>query len=128
MSNLKIIRLDALNIDLVFNNEIEKLYLNFSDPCPKKRHEKRRLTSPIFLEKYDKIFKNNNKIELKTDNSILFSYSIKTLNNYGYFIKYITFDLHKESDTINILTEYEEKFTQLNNHIYKIEVSKLKRL
>ena len=61
---------------------------------------------------------------MKTDNSLLFSYSIKSLNNYGYYIDYLTFDLNKENDLENIQTEYEEKFTKLNNHIYKIEVTK----
>ena len=124
LSNLYMIRLDANNILDVFDKEITRIYLNFSDPWPKKRHEKRRLTSPLFLEKYDLVFKNNNHIEMKTDNKDLFSYSIKSLNNYGYYIEDITFDLKSDD---NIMTEYEEKFTKLNNPIYKIEVSKVKK-
>ncbi len=124
LNNLYMIRLDVNNILDVFNKEIDTIYLNFSDPWPKKRHEKRRLTSKSFLEKYDLVFKNNNHIIMKTDNSLLFSYSIKSLNNYGYYIDYLTFDLNKENDLENIQTEYEEKFTKLNNHIYKIEVTK----
>ena len=127
LSNLYMIRLDANNILDVFNAEIDKIYLNFSDPWPKKRHEKRRLTSPLFLEKYDLVFKNDNHIIMKTDNKDLFSYSIKSLNNYGYYIDYLTFDLENEKDPDNIMTEYEEKFTKLNNPIYKIEVTKKKK-
>ena len=115
IKNLKMIRLDALNI-----------YLNFSDPWPKKRHEKRRLTSPNFLARYENIFKGTNHIIMKTDNSNLFSYSIKTLNNNGYYILNITFDLESLQDIDNIKTEYEEKFTKLNYPIYKIEVIKKK--
>ena len=127
LDNLKMIRLDAINIDEVFSKEIDTIYLNFSDPWPKKRHEKRRLTSFPFLEKYDKVFKNKNHIIMKTDNSNLFSYSIKSLNNYGYYIENITFDLESLNDETNIKTEYEEKFTKLNNNIYKIEVVKDKK-
>lgn len=126
IKNLKMIRLDALNIDNVFDKEIETIYLNFSDPWPKKRHEKRRLTSPNFLACYENIFKGTNHIIMKTDNPNLFSYSIKTLNNNGYYILNITFDLESLQDIDNIKTEYEEKFTKLNYPIYKIEVIKKK--
>ena len=127
LNNLKIIRTDAINIDNIFDKEVDKLYLNFSDPWPKKRHENRRLTSEIFLKKYDLIFKNDNLIEMKTDNKDLFCYSIKTFNNDGYYIEDITFDLHNKETLDNITTEYEEKFTKLNNSIYKILVSKKKK-
>ena len=127
LPNLVMLRLDAFNIDSIFKEEIDTIYLNFSDPWPKKRHAKRRLTSPEFLKKYDLIFKNNNHIVMKTDNKDLFSYSIKTLNNHGYYINNITFDLEKEKDSLNIMTEYEEKFTKLNNPIYKIDVIKGKK-
>ena len=124
LSNLIVICLDAYEIEEVFEKEITTLYLNFSDPWPKKRHEKRRLTSPLFLQKYDRIFQDACHIVMKTDNAKLFSYSIKEFNNYGYFIEYITFDLQNEKQTDNIMTEYEERFTKLNNPIYKIEVLK----
>ena len=126
LENLKMIRLDATNIEEVFDKEITTIYLNFSDPWPKARHEKRRLTSPNFLEKYEKIFKGDNHIIMKTDNKDLFAYSIKSLNNYGYEIQDITFDLEARGDSDNIKSEYEEKFTKLNNPIYKIEVNKQK--
>lgn len=117
--NLKFIRMDATRIDEVFNKEIDKIYLNFSDPWPKDRHAKRRLTSPIFLEKYDKVFRNDKIIEMKTDNLDLFNYSLDSLKEYGYNIEYLTNDLHKEN-TSNILTEYEERFSKLNIKINKI--------
>ncbi len=124
INNLKMIRLDAKDILEIFDKEITTIYLNFSDPWPKKRHEKRRLTSFNFLEKYDKLFKNNSHIIMKTDNKDLFSYSIKSLNNYGYYIEDITFDLKSLNDIDNITTEYEEKFMSLESPIYKIEVTK----
>ena len=127
LPNLKMIRLDASNINDVFLDEIETIYLNFSDPWPKKRHEKRRLTSFCFLEKYDLVFKNDNHIIMKTDNKDLFSYSVKSFNNYGYYFEFLTFDLANLLDEDNIMTEYEEKFTKLNNPIYKIEVIKKKK-
>lgn len=117
--NLKFIRMDATRIDEVFNKEIDKIYLNFSDPWPKDRHSKRRLTSSIFLEKYDKVFRNDNIIEMKTDNIDLFNYSVDSLKEYGYNIEYITNDLHKE-DVDNIMTEYEERFSKLNIKINKL--------
>lgn len=119
ISNLKFIRMDAFRIDEVFNKEIDKIYLNFSDPWPKERHAKRRLTSPVFLEKYDKIFKNDNIIEMKTDNIDLFNYSVDSLKEYGYNIEYLINDLHKECVN-NIMTEYEEKFSNLNIKINKL--------
>ena len=117
--NLKFIRMDATRIDEVFNKEIDKIYLNFSDPWSKDRHAKRRLTSPIFLEKYDKVFKNDNIIEMKTDNIDLFNYSVDSLKGYGYNIEYITNDLHKEN-VDNVMTEYEERFSKLNIKINKL--------
>ena len=76
LNNLKLIRMDALNIDKVFNKEIDKIYLNFSDPWTKERHAKRRLTSPIFLDKYNNLFKIDRVIEMKTDNQGLYEYSL----------------------------------------------------
>lgn len=108
--NLKLIRYDATTIDKVFSHEIDTLYLNFSDPWPKKRHAKRRLTSPIFLKLYDKIFVGTKKIIQKTDNIGLFAYSLETLNNYGYKFEKISLDLHSE-DIPNVKTEYETKFS-----------------
>lgn len=110
--NLKLLRMDALEIDNVFTKEIDRIYLNFSDPWPKKRHSKRRLTSEIFLEKYDKIFKNTKEIHMKTDNINLFSYSLESLSKYGYILEKVSLDLINSDIENNIMTEYEEKFVE----------------
>ena len=124
IENLKLIRMDAERIDEVFANEVSKLYLNFSDPWPKDRHAKIRLTSPKFLSTYDKIFKNNiANIEMKTDNIDLFNYSVTTLKENGYNITYLTNDLHSEN-VFNITTEYEEKFSKKGIKINKLEAFK----
>lgn len=123
IKNLKLIKMDAIEIDEVFKNEIDCIYLNFSDPWPKERHKKRRLTSEIFLEKYDKILKNK-KIIMKTDNRKLFEYSIMSFNNYGYIIDDISLDLYKDDIKDNVQTEYEKKFVEKNNIIYKISIHK----
>lgn len=119
LNNLKLICFDAFNIENVFNNEVDKIYLNFSDPWPKKRHEKRRLSSKIFLEKYDNIFKNNKKIEMKTDNDDLFEYSMESFLDYGYkIIKCNTNYFDK------FTTEYEDKFINKGKNINYISVVK----
>ena len=125
LSNLKLVRMDALNINDVFNKEIDKIYLNFSDPWPKDRHAKRRLTSCVFLEKYDKVFKNKRVIEMKTDNRGLFEYSLVSFNENGYKIIEISLDLHQSNYENNIMTEYERKFASLNNRIYYVKVEKI---
>ncbi len=122
--NLYLIRMDAIDIANVFRKEIDKIYLNFSDPWPKLRHTDRRLTSPYFLKKYDDIFRNLHNIELKTDNRHLFEYSIKSMINYGYHIDEICLDLYSEDITDNVSTEYEDRFHAKGEPIYKIIVSK----
>jgi len=121
--NLRIIRMNALEIDEVFNKEIDLIYLNFSDPWPKIRQNKRRLTSNIFLDKYEKIFKEKKMIYLKTDNEELYRYSIEMLSFYGYRLYDVTFDLHRDFENI-ITTEYEDKFVELGNKIYALKASK----
>ena len=123
LSNLRLIRMDAERIEEVFSKEIDLIYLNFSDPWPKDRHAKRRLTSPIFLAKYDNIFKNKKIIVQKTDNIDLFNYSLETLEENGYEIDYRTNDLHSQK-LENIMTEYEEKFSNKGIKINKLEASK----
>ncbi len=118
LPNLKIIRMNALEIDKVFKKEIATIYLNFSDPWPKKRWYKRRLTSSIFLDKYDSLFQNDACIIQKTDNTELFEYSICSLSMHGYTITDISFDLHHSEIKDNIMTEYEEKFSKKGNPIY----------
>lgn len=112
LPNLKLIRMDAKDIDKVFNKEIDTIYLNFSDPWPKTRHAKRRLTSPYFLELYDKIFIFTPHIIQKTDNILLFASSIEALSNYGYTFDKVSLDL-KNTDIDNVTTEYEEKFMNM---------------
>lgn len=123
LPNLKLMCIDAKEINEIFNKEIDKIYLNFSDPWPKKRHALRRLTSPIFLEKYAFIFKEEYKIEMKTDNASLFAYSLMTLSQQGYQFQFVTLDLWKE-DIPNIPTEYEMKFGLLGMPIYKLEANR----
>lgn len=121
--NLKLIRGDASKIDEYFSREIDVIYLNFSDPWPKSRHEKRRLTHENFLRKYDLIFKNNPQIILKTDNRKFFEYSVMSFVSYGYKINNISLDLHKD-DIENVQTEYEIKFSNLGFPIYMIDIYK----
>lgn len=121
--NLKLIRMDAKELDKVFNHEISRIYLNFSDPWPKSKHEKRRLTSPEFLKIYDNIFKTQRKIFMKTDNKKLFAYSLETLSQYGYKFKKITLDL-KNENIDNVTTEYEDKFMENGITINRFEAIK----
>ena len=123
LDNLVFINGDALNLDKWFNKEIDTIYLNFSDPWPKKRHAKRRLTSEIFLSLYDKIFKNTCKIVQKTDNTILFESSIISLSNYGYKIEDISLDLWS-TDKVYSETEYEHKFRLQGDKIYYLRAVK----
>lgn len=123
LDNLVFINGDALNLDKWFNKEIDTIYLNFSDPWPKMRHAKRRLTSEIFLSLYDKVFKDTCKIVQKTDNSILFESSIISLSNYGYKIEDISLDLWS-TDKIYSETEYEHKFRLQGDKIYYLRAVK----
>ena len=124
LPNLKIIPMDAREIEQIFDHEIERLYLNFSDPWPKNRHEKRILTSEIFLKKYESIWKKDKWISMKTDNRHLFEYSILSCTNYGYHIKEISLNLYEDNPENNIPTEYEIKFSNKGFPIYKIEFKK----
>lgn len=124
LSNLKLIRMDATAIETIFDREIDLIYLNFSDPWPKKRHAHRRLSSPIFLKRYENLFKENMKLEMKTDNRQFFEYSIMTFNNCGFHIEEISLNLYEEDLTNNIPTEYEQKFSAKGVPIYKIRITK----
>ena len=123
IKNLKLIKMDAEHIENVFDKEIDTIYLNFSDPWPKDRHEKRRLTSSNFLKKYDNLFKGDKHIIFKTDNRKLFEYSIKSLTDYGYTVNNISLDLHSD-DIPNVETEYEKRFSNLGYPIYMIDTTK----
>lgn len=124
LDNLKIIKYDATYIEELFYKDISLIYLNFSDPWPKERHEKRRLTSPRFLSRYENIFKDKKRIVMKTDNRKLFEYSVSSFNNFHYCIDDISLDLYSDDYKDNIETEYEIKFHKLGYPIYMIKVSK----
>ena len=124
ISNLKLIRMDARLICDVFSKEIDLIFLNFSDPWPKNRCAKRRLTHERFLERYDSIFKDKKVIHMKTDNVGLFEFSIESLSTYGYTLKNISLDLHNSDFEGNIMTEYEKKFYKENKRINRLEAYK----
>lgn len=124
LNNLKLVKMDATFIEEIFDKEIDLIYLNFSDPWPKDRHAKRRLTSSRFLNRYDKIFKSTPKIIMKTDNVDLFEFSLESLKEYGYGIEYCTHDLYSEDVSDNIATEYEKKFVEKGIKINKLVATK----
>lgn len=110
LDNVKIICIDAIALGEIFANEIDTIYLNFSDPWPKKRHAKRRLTAETYLKIYDNLLKDNGLIIQKTDSVLLFESSIISLSQHGYVIDDISLDLHN-SEQDNVMTEYERKFS-----------------
>ncbi len=115
LDNLILIKYDANLIDNLFDHEIDKIYLNFSDPWPKNRHENRRLTSKLFLEKYKNIFKDKERIEVRTDNRDFFLYSVESLGDMGYLLNDVSFN-YQSPDLI--MTEYESKFRGKGANIY----------
>lgn len=122
LPNLKFIRMDAEDITDVFaENEVDKIYLNFSDPWPKERHAKRRLPSREFLARYDKFLVKDGFLEFKTDNRGLFDFAVEELPEAGWKIEKITYDLHHDEEMVhgNVMTEYEEKFSSMGNPICK---------
>lgn len=123
LDNLLIIRMDALNIDNVFSKEIDRIYLNFSDPWPKARHHLRRLSSRVFLEKYDNLFLGDRVIYQRTDNQGLYIYSLMSYSENGYILSDISFDLHKDKEDL-ITTEYEDKFSNKGMPIYSVVATK----
>lgn len=123
LPNLKVIISDIVNLEELLKNKVEVIYLNFSDPWPKARHEKRRLTSENFLKLYDNFFKDKCIIIQKTDNDDLFQYSVESIKNYGYNLEEISYDLHS-TDIPNIKTEYEEKFSNMGVKIKYLKATK----
>ena len=122
LPNLRFIRMDAEDIEEVFGEgEVDRIYLNFSDPWPKDRHAKRRLPSGQFLARYDKILKKDGIIEFKTDNRPLFDFAVEELKEAGWKADVVTYDLHADEKLMegNIMTEYEEKFSGMGNPICK---------
>ena len=121
--NLRFMCIDALTLSDYFNHNVDQIFLNYSDPWPKKRHAKRRLTSPIFLDLYNKISRDSINIKMKTDNKDLFAYSIKQFNNNQFYIEDISLDLPEDYEN-NIMTEYEKKFRKENININYVKVKK----
>lgn len=122
LPNLLFIRMDAEEITEVFDREeVDRIYLNFSDPWPKDRHAKRRLPSKEFLLRYDQFLKKDGVLEFKTDNKDLFDFALEELPAAGWETVGVTYDLHHDMQMAegNIMTEYEEKFSSKGNPIYK---------
>lgn len=125
--NLFFMRMDARNLPEVFaKGEVDRIYLNFSDPWPKARHAKRRLTSGEFLARYDKILAKGGTVEFKTDNKELFEFSLEEGKEADWRLLAHTFDLHRDQEMMrgNVMTEYEEKFSSMGNPIYKMVIAR----
>lgn len=123
LDNLVMVRWDALYINDIFSKEVDRIYLNFSDPWPKKRHHLRRLSSRVFLEKYEDIFNGKRIIEMRTDNRDLFQYSLVSFSEFGYTLEKVSLDLHND-DMPEITTEYENKFSSEGIPIYYVMCNK----
>lgn len=124
LENVRLVLLDASKLMDYFNeNEVDKVYLNFSDPWPKNRHAKRRLTHSNFLSSYKQLLKENSIVEFKTDNRGLFEFSLISMNTYGMKFENLNLDVHDDEPETNIRTEYEEKFSQRGHKIYWIQAS-----
>lgn len=127
LDNLLFLRMDAEELPEVFGeNEVDGIYLNFSDPWPKDRHAKRRLPSKEFLARYDQILKPEGKVEFKTDNRGLFEFALEQVKEAGWKLEVCTFDLHNDEELMqgNIMTEYEERFSSQGNPICKMIISR----
>lgn len=123
LPNIKLMNVNANDLQNFFEKgEVDRVYLNFSDPWPKTRHAKRRLTFKSFLEIYENILVKNGEIHFKTDNQGLFEFSLTSFSEYGMLLKYVSLDLHRSSYEGNIMTEYEEKFSNKGSRIYRCEV------
>lgn len=121
LTNIKLICNDAIELNDYFKDgEVSRLYLNFSDPWPKKRHTKRRLTYQTYLALYKQVLKDDGEIHFKTDNRGLFAYSLESMSQFGMYFTKINLNLH-EDDEENIETEYERKFSDKGSRIYRME-------
>ncbi|MBC6309802.1 tRNA (guanosine(46)-N7)-methyltransferase TrmB [Listeria sp. FSL L7-1582] len=122
--NLRLLSVDGADLLEYFEKaEVARVYLNFSDPWPKKRHAKRRLTHPNFLDSYKALLPVDGEIHFKTDNRSLFEYSLVAFSEYGVLLTYLSLDLHNSEFEGNIMTEYEEKFSAQGFPIYRLEAT-----
>ena len=125
LENIRFICMDAREIENVFAlSEVDKIFLNFSDPWPKARHAKRRLTSREFLARYEQVLKKDGVVEFKTDNRGLFEFSLEEVRESDWNLEVCTFDLHHDEELVkgNVMTEYEEKFSSMGNPICKMVI------
>ena len=123
LKNVRFVCMDAMELPEVFEfGEVAKIYLNFSDPWPKARHARRRLTSVQFFAQYDKVLAKEGLVEFKTDNRLLFEFSLEQVEEAGWKLLAKTFDLHNDAEMNkgNVMTEYEEKFSSMGNPIHKL--------
>ncbi|MGE7622759.1 tRNA (guanosine(46)-N7)-methyltransferase TrmB [Viridibacillus sp. NPDC096237] len=121
-TNLRLLKVNGSDLEKFFEkNDVDRLYLNFSDPWPKTRHAKRRLTHEGFLNIYENILPDFGEVHFKTDNRGLFEYSLVSMSQYGMKLVYVSLDLHEEMPEDNIMTEYEEKFSAKGQPIYRVE-------
>lgn len=122
ISNFKLLNEDVIHLmDYFATGELDRVYINFTDPWPKNRHEKRRLTFEGFLKMYEQVMKPNGEIHFKTDNQGLFEYSLHSFSKYGMVLNNVSLDLHKSDIEGNVMTEYEEKFSAKGMRIYRCE-------
>jgi len=121
--NVKLLNVNAEKLEDFFaKGDVNRIYLNFSDPWPKKKHAKRRLTYKRFLAMYENILVDGGEIHFKTDNRSLFEFSLMSFSQYGLLLTYVSLDLHKSEFEGNFMTEYEERFSSLGHPIYRSEV------
>ena len=124
INNLKLINMDASDLDKVFKKEIDTIYITFPEPWPKAHDEKRRLTHVNYLKLYDRVFRKNKHIILKTDNKGYFSYSLMSLSQYWYTFDRVSLDLHhEEKPIVNVLTNYEKQYQKEGRPIYYLDAT-----
>lgn len=124
LKNIKLINCDAREIDKIFGKEIDTIYLTFSEPWPKKQDEKKRFTHESYLKLYDKIYKKNKHIILKTDNKGLFAYSLESLSQYWYSFERVSLNLHYDENKIeNIMTDFEKQYFKEKRPIYYVDAT-----
>ena len=124
IDNLKMICADAKDIINFFGKEIDTIYLTFSEPWPKKHDEKKRFTHISYLKLYDRIFKKNKHIILKTDNKILFASALESLSEYWYIFDKVSMDLHNDERNIeNVMTDFEKQYFKEKRQIYYVDAS-----